>query len=101
MATALKTLAQGRDAVDRLERFVPDGLRNLGDPQTALPRIAKDSTLTSQIEAVLSTIPTTHNLYHADARHRIAGVAESGCQKSDLLFPIYAGVDRALKAAQA
>jgi DNA modification methylase len=74
MATALKALVQGRDAVDKLERFVPDGLRNLGDPQTALPRIAKDPTLTSQIEAVLSTIPTTHNLHHADARHRIAEI---------------------------
>jgi modification methylase len=74
MATTVGTLVQGRDAADRLEMFVPEGLRNLGDSQTALPRIAKDPTLTSQIEAVLSNIPTAHDLYHADARHGIAKI---------------------------
>jgi modification methylase len=75
MATAIKTLVQERDAVDKLERFVPDKLRNLGDSQTALPRIAKDPSLTSEIETVLSNIPTNHNLYLADARHGFADIA--------------------------
>jgi DNA modification methylase len=78
MTTTLEPLHHRRGAVDELEQFVPDELRNLVDPQTALPRIAKDPTLTSQIEAVLPTIPTTHDLYHADSRHHIAAVdAES------------------------
>src|ERR1700722_2637164 len=57
-----------------LEDFVPLSLRNLGDPQTALPRIARDPALTKEIEAVLADIPTTHDLYHADARSHVADI---------------------------
>ena len=55
-----------------------------GHPQTALPRIAKDSTLTSQIEAVLN-IPTTHNLYIMPMR----GTALLGWQSQGVRNQIY------------
>lgn len=74
MTTALETTHHKREVADDLEQFVPGELRNLDDPQTALPRIAKNPALTSQIEAVLSTIPTVHDLYHADARHHVAAI---------------------------
>jgi DNA modification methylase len=53
---------------DRLTEFVPPELRKLGDPQTALPRIAKDRKLTGLIESVLRDIPTHHDLRQGDAR---------------------------------
>jgi hypothetical protein len=57
-----------------LEDFVPSSLRSLGDPQTALPRIARDPALTKEIEAVLASVPTIHDLYHADARSHAADI---------------------------
>jgi len=73
---------------DGLENFVPDSLRNLGDPQTALPRIARDAALTNEIEAVLASIPTTHDLYHADARSHAAEI-EPGSVHLVLTSPPY------------
>ena len=55
-----------------LEHFVPDALRAIGDPQTALPRIAKDTQLTALIESVVPRVPTTHDLYLGDSRQRLA-----------------------------
>ncbi len=57
-----------------LEDFIPASLRNLGDHQTALPRIARDPALTAEIEAQLGGIPTSHNLYHADARRHTGDI---------------------------
>src|SRR5262249_44129107 len=57
-----------------LDDFVPSSVRNLHDPQTALPRIARDATLTAEIESQLANIPTSHNLYHADARHHVGDI---------------------------
>ena len=51
-----------------LAPFVPAELLNLDNPQTAIPRIAKDAKLTSIIENHIQKIPTTHNLHHGDAR---------------------------------
>jgi len=48
--------------------FLPQELRNLRDPQTDLPRIAKDRKLTARIESVLPDIPTVHDLRQSDAR---------------------------------
>ncbi|MGD0897993.1 MAG: site-specific DNA-methyltransferase [Thermoguttaceae bacterium] len=48
---------------------LPNELRNLDDPQTALPRIAKDRKLTKVIEGVVRDIPTQHDLRLGDARH--------------------------------
>jgi DNA modification methylase len=53
---------------DTLTDFVPQELRSLDDPQTDLPRIAKDRRLTGLIEAALREVPTEHDLRHGDAR---------------------------------
>jgi len=47
---------------------LPNELRDLDDPQTALPRIAKDRRLTSLIEGAVKEIPTQHDLWLGDAR---------------------------------
>jgi DNA modification methylase len=43
-------------------------LRSLDDPQTALPRIAKDPKLTRQLESAAQQVPTLHTLCLQDAR---------------------------------
>ena len=43
-------------------------LRQMEDEQSLIPRIAKDTKLMREIEASLSSIPTQHSLWHADAR---------------------------------
>jgi DNA modification methylase len=52
----------------RLFDFLPPSLRTLEDPQKDIPRIAKDATLTTEIEQILPSIPTVHHLYRQDAR---------------------------------
>ena len=52
----------------RAEDWLPQGLGKIDDHQTALPHIAKDASLISQIESTLPQIPTRHNLFNADAR---------------------------------
>jgi DNA modification methylase len=54
------------------DAFVPAELQNLENPQTDLPRIAKNPKLTALVESVLPRIPTVHDLHRADARRRIA-----------------------------
>jgi DNA modification methylase len=51
-----------------LSEFVPRELRNLGDLQKAIPRLAKDDQAVRAIEQAVQTIPTTHHLYMGDAR---------------------------------
>jgi modification methylase len=51
-----------------LNALLPAELRHLDDPQTALPRIAKDAKLVRAIEQRVSEIPTTHSLRLGDAR---------------------------------
>jgi len=53
--------------IDHAE-FVPRQVGRLKNPQTDLPRIAKDSKLTTLIESSLRNVPTTHDLYLHDAR---------------------------------
>lgn len=53
---------------DRLAAHLPGELRSLDDPQTDLPRIAKDRRLTGMIESVLRDISTEHDLRQGDAR---------------------------------
>src|SRR3989475_4026540 len=48
--------------------FVPRQVGKLENPQTDLPRIAKDPKLTALIESGLRNISTTHDLYLHDAR---------------------------------
>ena len=51
-----------------LSRFLPTELGDLKNPQTDIPRIAKDSKLTALIDAAVQNIPTTHDLHLHDAR---------------------------------
>ena len=51
-----------------LSAFVPKDLLDLGDPQTAIPRIAKDEPSVQAIEQAVKTIPTSHHLFAGDAR---------------------------------
>jgi DNA modification methylase len=55
-------------SADHLTDLLPRELQSLGDPQTDLPRIAKDKRLTAQIESVLRDMPTEHDLRLGDAR---------------------------------
>jgi DNA modification methylase len=48
--------------------FVPPRLRSIADLQTAIPRIAKDPALLTEIRESISAIPTRHVLIHGDAR---------------------------------
>ena len=54
--------------VDGLTAHLPPELRELRDPQTDLPRIAKDRRLTAVIESVLRDVATSHELRLSDAR---------------------------------
>ena len=51
-----------------LSEFLPEGLRHLGDLQTAIPRLAKDLTLIEIIRRTVAQIPTHHTLVRGDAR---------------------------------
>ncbi len=51
-----------------LADLLPPQLRNLRDPQTDLPRIAKDRKVTALIESIVRDIPTSHDLRLRDAR---------------------------------
>jgi DNA modification methylase len=56
-------------AKDDLGLYVPEDLQGCSVlDQTVIPRIAKTPELVSQIEAVLPTLPTEHDLWNADAR---------------------------------
>lgn len=49
-------------------QWLPPEIGKITNHQTDLPRIAKDAKLTRAIEAQLSQLPTTHDLYRHDAR---------------------------------
>lgn len=52
----------------RPEDYVPSELSKLGNPQTALPAIAKDAYLIGLIEDAVKRVPTEHHLFRGDAR---------------------------------
>lgn len=54
---------------NKLEEFVPKEVGEITNPQTDLPRIAKDSKATKAIELSLKSFPTTHYLKNGDARN--------------------------------
>jgi DNA modification methylase len=56
------------EIVEDIREYLPVELRDLSDPQSDLPRIAKDLKLTALIESVLRDIPTRHDLRQGDAR---------------------------------
>jgi DNA modification methylase len=51
-----------------LSRYVPEELAKLDDPQTAIPRIAKDAQSIRLIERAVHQVPTSHSIYLGDAR---------------------------------
>jgi DNA modification methylase len=66
--------------------FLPEQLRRLDDPQTDLPRIAKDRKLTALIESAVREVPTQHDLRLGDAR---AFEVEPDCVHLVLTSPPY------------
>jgi hypothetical protein len=55
-------------AVIDLTKYIPDDVFPLENPQTDIPRIARDARLTQEIEAAVQKIPTSHSLSVGDAR---------------------------------
>lgn len=51
------------------DSHVPKEIGQLQNPQTDVPRIAKDKRLSRLIEQAIQNIPTSHTLHLADARH--------------------------------
>jgi DNA modification methylase len=51
-----------------LGNWVPEEVRSLANPQTAIPAIAKDARLMSLIDNAVRSIPTAHQLFLRDAR---------------------------------
>jgi DNA modification methylase len=60
-----------------LSNLVPPEIGRLENPQTDIPRIARDARLTALIEGAVRSLPTTHNLYLHDARDMSAVESES------------------------
>jgi len=56
------------EAASKLARFVPPEIYPLKDPQTDIPRIARDKNLIKLIEDAVRRIPTDHILNLGDAR---------------------------------
>jgi DNA modification methylase len=65
-----------RELVD-ISRFLPKELGKIENPQTAIPRIAKDRESVLLIERAVQNIPTVHSLYLGDARNMSVLGAES------------------------
>jgi DNA modification methylase len=51
-----------------LQRFIPPSIGAPVDPQTALPRIARNAAVMGAIEEQVRSIPTSHDLHLGDAR---------------------------------
>jgi len=61
----------------KLAEYLPAELKSLGNPQTAIPAIAKDRRLLGLIEEAVQRVPTTHDLHLGDARTMAALAAQS------------------------
>jgi DNA modification methylase len=55
-------------AIVDLSSFVPLDLRDSGDGQTMIPRLAKDDQAVQLIEQAVQTVPTKHQLFLGDSR---------------------------------
>ena len=62
------TLEQALPETPDLAPYIPGEVLPLTNPQTDLPRIAKDSALIQLIAEAVQRIPTRHELNHGDAR---------------------------------
>src|SRR6266568_5395424 len=69
-AAAKRKILQNQSAQDSadLSRYIPEDLAKFDDPQTAIPRIAKDAQSIRLIERAVHQVPTSHSLYRGDAR---------------------------------
>jgi DNA modification methylase len=63
----INTQDDREDRVD-LGEYVPSALRSLDNPQTDIPRIARDKKLSSVVESAVLRVPTAHTVHNADAR---------------------------------
>src|SRR3990167_140180 len=72
METAVKdknSITEGPEAKEFVPAdWIPPEISEITDHQTDLPRIAKDPKAIAAIEARLSQIPTTHDLFNRDSR---------------------------------
>lgn len=59
---------QSDNGISDLARFLPKEILPLNDPQTDIPRIAKDKQLVKLIADSVQRIPTAHSLHLGDAR---------------------------------
>jgi DNA modification methylase len=57
--------------------YVPTELKEVGDPQTAIPRLARDERMVRLIEHAVQTVPTIHQLFMGDAREMASIEPES------------------------
>jgi len=73
--------------VPDLADFVPEELRSIPDPQTALPAIAKNPRLVSLVDNAVRAIPTRHQLFLRDAR--LLGDLEPGSVHLVVTSPPY------------
>ena len=71
------SLAVDQSCFTELDAYLPQELRGLENPQTAIPALAKDGRLLALIEQAVQEVPTTHDLYLGDARRMSALAAES------------------------
>ena len=65
--TRVRTMKRDSSSSD-LAAWVPEELRSLPDPQTAIPAIAKNPRLASLIDNAVRSIPTRHQLFLRDSR---------------------------------
>lgn len=55
-------------AEELFSTLLPGSVRQLADPQSDLPRLAKDARVMADIEAAVQEVPTIHELHCRDAR---------------------------------
>ena len=65
---AIKDVQDHREEQVDLKEYIPSSLRSLDNPQTDIPRIARDKKLSSIVESAVARIPTSHTAYNRDAR---------------------------------
>lgn len=64
--------ASSSEAATNLAAFVPQKFRVTDDPQTLIPRLAKDPQAVQVIEQSVGKVPTTHRLYLGDSRSALS-----------------------------
>ncbi len=77
MSTPTLKLDSGIEKMAEIDLWalLPEGFRHLGDLQTIIPKIAKDSSLLKEIAVAVERVFTRHVLVHGDARRMKAATA--------------------------